>query len=78
LLQTDQKFPTVGSQTEGFKQNEDGSFDVFFSPNPTVGFENNWLQTIPGKSFIVILRVYGPLKPWIEKTWKPGEVTLIK
>jgi len=78
LLQTDQQFPTVGSQTEGFKQNEDGSFDVFFSPNPTVGFENNWLQTIPGKSFIVILRVYGPLKPWIEKTWKPGEVTLIK
>ena len=78
LLQTDPQFPTVGSQTEGFKQNEDGSFDVFFSPNPTPGFENNWLQTIPGKSFLVILRVYGPLKPWIEKTWRPGEVTLIE
>jgi hypothetical protein len=78
LLQTDQQFPTVGSLTEGFKQNEDGSFDVFFSPNPTPGKENNWLQTIPGKSFIVILRVYGPLKPWIDKTWRPGEVTLVK
>ena len=76
LLQTDQQFPTVGSLTEGFKQNEDGSFDVFFSPKPTPGKENNWLQTIPGKSFIVILRVYGPLKPWIEKTWRPGEVML--
>ena len=78
LLQTDQQFPTVGSLTEGFKQNEDGSFDVFFSPNPTPGMENNWLQTIPGKSFLVILRVYGPLKPWIEKTWRPGEVMLEK
>jgi hypothetical protein len=78
LLQTDQQFPTVGSLTEGFKQNEDGSFDVFFSPNPTPGKENNWLQTIPGKSFIVILRVYGPLKPWIDKTWRPGEVMLVK
>ena len=78
LLQTDQQFPTVGSLTEGFKQNEDGSFDVFFSPDPSPGFENNWLQTIPGKSFIVILRVYGPLKPWIEKTWRPGEVMLLK
>jgi hypothetical protein len=77
LLQTDQQFPTVGSLTEGFKQNEDGSFDVFFSPKPTPGKENNWLQTIPGKSFIVILRVYGPLKPWIDKTWRPGEVTLV-
>ncbi|MDM9630997.1 DUF1254 domain-containing protein [Robiginitalea aurantiaca] len=78
LLQTDQQFPTVGSLTEGFKQNEDGSFDVFFSPNPGPGQENNWLQTIPGKSFIVILRVYGPLKPWIDKTWRPGEVELVK
>ena len=78
LLQTSQQFPTVGSLTEGFKQNEDGSYDVFFSPNPSAGYENNWLQTIPGKSFLVILRVYGPLKPWIEKTWRPGEVMLMK
>jgi hypothetical protein len=21
-----------------------------------------------------ILRMYGPLKPWIDKTWRPGEV----
>ncbi len=78
LLQTDQQFPTIGSQTEGFKQNEDGSYDLFFSPNAPVGYENNWLQTISGKSWFVILRVYGPLKPWIEKAWMPGEVTLIK
>jgi hypothetical protein len=78
LLQTDQQFPTIGSQTEGFKQNEDGSFDLYLSPSAPTGFENNWLQTIPGKSWFVILRVYGPLKPWIEKTWIPGEVTLIK
>ena len=78
LLQTDQQFPTIGSQTEEFKQNEDGSYDLFFSPNAPVGFENNWLQTITGKSWFAILRVYGPLKPWIEKTWIPGEVTLVK
>jgi len=77
LLQTDQQFPTVGSLTEGFKQNEDGSFDVYLSPAAPEGYENNWLQTIPGKSFLVILRVYGPLKPWIDKTWRPGEVTLV-
>lgn len=78
LLQTDQQFPTVGSQTEGFKQNDDGSFDVYFSPSAPNGLENNWLQTIPGKSWFIILRVYGPLKPWIEKSWVPEDVTLIK
>jgi len=78
MLQTDQQFPTVGSQDKGFKQNADGSFDVYFGPQPPKGFEKNWLQTIPGKSWFVILRMYGPLKPWIEKTWRPSEIELVK
>jgi hypothetical protein len=41
------------------------------------GFENNWLQTIPGKSFIAALRMYGPLEAWIDKTWRPSEVELV-
>jgi len=57
-LQTDQKFPSVGSQTKGLKMNEDGSFDVYFGPEAPEGYENNWLQTIPGKSWFVILRPY--------------------
>ncbi len=78
LLQTDQPFPTVGSQSEGFIQNEDGSFDVFFAPEAPEGMSGNWLQTIPGKSWFVAFRVYGPLQPWIDKTWRPGEVELIQ
>ncbi len=74
-LQTDQQFPTVGSQDEGFVQNEDGSYDVYFSPEAPPGFEKNWLQrTIPGKSWFVILRMYGSLEPFIDKSWRPAEV----
>jgi hypothetical protein len=40
--------------------------------------ENNWLQTIPGKSLFVALRIYGPLEEWHDRSWKPGEVELIK
>jgi hypothetical protein len=71
-------YPAVGSQTEGIKMNDDGSFDIYFGPKPPDGFENNWLQTIPGKSWFVAFRIYGPLEPWIEKTWRPGEVTLVE
>jgi len=74
MLQTDQEFPTVGSQSDGFKQNADGSFDVFFAPEAPKGKENNWLQTIPGKSWFTILRLYSPLEPWMDKTWRPGEI----
>ena len=76
-LQTDQTFPTVGSQSEGIKMNADGSYDIYFGPEPPAGFENNWLQTIPGKSWFPIFRVYGPTQPWIEKKWRPSEVELV-
>ena len=78
MLQASQRFPTVGSQTDGFKQNEDGSYDVYFAPKPPKGYENNWLETIQGKGWFVILRLYGPLQPWIDKTWRPGEIELVK
>jgi len=78
LLQTGQKFPTVGSQSEGMTQNADGSYDVYFAPEAPEGKEGNWLQTVPGKSWFTILRMYGPLEPWINKTWRPGEIEAVE
>ena len=78
MLQTGQRFPTVGSQTKGIEKNADGSFDIYFAPKAPAGKENNWLQTLPGKSWFVILRMYGPLEPWLDKTWRPSEIALVK
>ncbi len=77
-LQTSQSYPSLGSQSDGIEQNEDGSYDLYFAPNPPEGFEKNWLETVPGKGWFVILRMYGPLEPWIEKTWRPGEIELME
>jgi hypothetical protein len=41
-----------------------------------VGGENIWVQTIPGKGWFMILRLYGPLEPWFNKTCRPGEIEL--
>ena len=60
------------------KKNADGSYDVYFGPKPPTGNESNWLETLPGKSWFTILRMYGPLEPWIDKTWRPGEIELVK
>ena len=77
-LQTDQQFPTLGSQTEGVKKNEDGSYDIYFAPKPPKGKEGNWLQTIPGKSWWLALRMYGPEQAWIDQTWRPSEIELVQ
>ena len=76
MLQTDQKAPSVSSQNKDLKSNADGSVDVWFGPKPPAGMENNWIQTIPGKGWFTLLRLYGPLEPWFNKTWRPGLIEL--
>ena len=49
-----------------------------FAPKAPEGQENNWLQTMPGKSWFTILRMYGPLEPYIDGTWRPGEIEVVK
>ena len=71
-LQTDQQFPSIGSQKAGLAMNADKSVDVYFGPTPPAGKESNWVQTLPGKGWFMILRLYGPLESWFDKTWQPG------
>ncbi|NKJ71355.1 DUF1214 domain-containing protein [Rhizobium leguminosarum bv. viciae] len=78
MVQTDQQAPSVSSQSKGVKVNADGSTDVYFGPKAPAGMENNWVQTIPGKGWFMILRLYGPLEPWFDKTWKPDEIELVQ
>ena len=77
MLQTDQKFAGINSLSADQKQNDDGSIDVFLAPKAPAGMENNWIQTIPGKSWLILLRAYGPLEPWIDKTWRPSQLELV-
>ncbi len=77
MLQTDQQFPSTGSQKKGIVINPDTSVDVYFGPESPPGKEANWVQTIPGKGWWVVLRLYGPLEPWFDKTWRPGEIEVV-
>ena len=74
MLQTDQQFPSVSSQKRELLVNPDTSVDVYFGPTPPAGKEANWIQTVPGKGWWTVLRLYGPLEPWFDKTWRPGEI----
>jgi hypothetical protein len=78
MIQTDQQFPSLSSQTQGLLVNPDGSVDVYFGPQAPPGKEKNWVQTVPGKGWNTILRLYGPLEPWFAKTWRPGEIEEVK
>lgn len=78
MLETDQKSAGLDSNSPTIQQNDDNSYTVWFGPKAPEGHEGNWIQTIPGKSFNVLLRLYGPLEPWFDKTWKPGDFELVE
>jgi hypothetical protein len=51
---------------------------VYFGPKAPAGREGYFVQTVPGKSWNVILRLYGPLEPYFDETWRPGEIELVR
>ncbi|MGF6309997.1 hypothetical protein ABIB82_003378 [Bradyrhizobium sp. i1.8.4] len=73
MLETDQKLAGLDSNQPGIEKNADGSVTVWFAPKAPAGHEANWVQTTPGKGWNSLLRLYAPLQPWFDKTWKPGD-----
>jgi len=77
-LQTDQPFPSRNNKRHKLDINEDGSVDLYFAPEAPKGQEANWIQTVRGKSWFLMLRLYGPLESWFDKSWRPGEIELVE
>jgi hypothetical protein len=78
MLDTPQRYPRAGSQsypTPATRPNADGSTTVYFAPEQPDGVaRGNWIQTLPGRGWFVLLRFYGPLEPFFDKTWQPSEI----
>jgi hypothetical protein len=75
-LDNGQPFPSLNTMDKP-PANADGSIDVHFGP-ASPGGGKNWLATVRGKGFFVIVRLYGPTQPFFDQTWKPGDVEKIK
>jgi hypothetical protein len=73
ILRSDQAFPSVSTYTDP-QVNADGSIDIWFGPSAPAGQEKNWIQTVPGKGWFTLFRFYGPLEPFFDKSWKPGDI----
>jgi hypothetical protein len=65
---------SVASISPGVRKNSDGSVDVFFGPKTLAGKETNSVPTDPNGKFELLFRLYGPEKPFFDKTWKLPDV----
>lgn len=54
--------------------NDNGSITLYFGPKASLGQEANWIQTVSGKGWFIILRLYGPTEAWFDGSWRPGKI----
>lgn len=71
LLQTDNPYPSIHSGSDGLRFEPNGDLVINFGPTASGA---NSIQTRPQKGWFPILRIYGPLESWFDKTWRPGEI----
>jgi hypothetical protein len=71
-LDNGQPFPSL-NQMDKPVTNSDGSTDLYFGPQ-SPGQGKNWIASVPGKGFFVILRLYGPTEAYFDKSWKPDDI----
>jgi len=78
MLETPQRYPRAGSQSypsPAAEADSDGSTTIWFGPKQPQGVpRGNWIQTMPGKGWFLILRLYSPLESFFDKSWRPSEI----
>jgi hypothetical protein len=67
MLDTPQRYPRAGSQgypSPAAEADADGSTTVYFGPTQPEGVKRgNWIQTVPGKGWFMLLRLYRASSP---------------
>jgi hypothetical protein len=79
MPETPQLLPSKNSLDESIAKNADGSVDLFFGPTRPEGTaETNWIQTVDGRDFMAVIRLYGADIAFFDQTWKPDDVVKVR
>ena len=68
---------TLGGFDEELRKNADGTVDIYFGPKAPVGQESNWLYTAAGQKWFPRLRLYGPERAVLDKSFKLPDIKRI-
>jgi hypothetical protein len=77
MMHTSQAYPALGTYDD-VATNDDGAIDLYFGPKAPEGHEANWVETDPAKGWTTIFRLYGPLEPYYDQSWKLNDIELVK
>lgn len=74
LIDNPQQRGDRGSRDGDLVYNDDGSVDVYFGPTEPPGRQANWIQTLPDRHWFTYFRLYGPLEPYFDQSWRLDDI----
>ncbi|GHD66945.1 DUF1254 domain-containing protein [Jeongeupia chitinilytica] len=78
MPETSQLLPSTNGYYDIPKQ-ADGSIDIWFGPEKPQGVvDAAYIKTIPGRDFLVAVRLYGTGDAFYDQTWKPDDIVKVK
>ncbi|WP_296667119.1 DUF1254 domain-containing protein [Demequina sp.] len=78
MPETDQLLPSTNSYYD-IPKNADGSIEIWFGPRrPEEAVPAAFIQTVPGRDFIVALRLYGTGLAFYDQTWRPDDIVRVR
>jgi hypothetical protein len=78
MPETDQLLPSINGYYD-LPKNPDGSLDIWIGPSkPADVADVSFLKTVPGRNFLVAVRLYGTEVEFYDQTWKPDDVVKVK
>lgn len=68
----------IGNRTQGVKYNPDGSLDIYIQATPPRGHRSNWLPSPASGNFEITLRLYGPKRNALNRTYRYPPITKVR
>lgn len=68
----------LDSRLTDLQRNDDGSVDLFIGPDAPEGLESNWMRTSGDDGWFVYFRLYAPLQPFFDKTFRLPDFTMME
>lgn len=78
MPETKQLLPSTNGYYD-IPKNKDGSIDIWFGPEkPADVADAAFIQTIPGRNFLVAVRLYGAEDAFYDQSWKPDDIVKVR
>ena len=68
----------ISTFTDGLRQNDDGSVDIYFGPVAPEDNTSIWTKTNSGEYWFTCFRLYAPTETYFDRSWPMNDIQRVE